>query len=60
MSKRNEPCRLGIGAKRKAILKFKTGVLEKNGTDRKGDLKMEACYFGIRKMLLALLRLRGQ
>lgn len=32
------------GAKRKVILKFKTVVLEKIDTKRKGNLKMGACY----------------
>ena len=32
------------GAKRKEILKFKTGVLEKNNTNRKEDLKVEVYY----------------
>lgn len=43
------------GAKRKVILKFNTGGLEKNSTNRKGDLKLGVCYLGMRKMLLYML-----
>ena len=43
------------GAKRKEILKFKTGVLEKNNTNRKEDLKVEVYYLRRKKMLLIML-----
>ena len=37
------------GAKRKEILKFKTGVLEKNNTNRTEDLKVEVYYLRTKK-----------
>ena len=37
------------GAKRKEILKFKTGVLEKNNTNRKEHLKVEVYYLRMKK-----------
>lgn len=37
------------GAKIKEILKFKTGVLEKNNTNRKEDLKVEVYYLRMKK-----------
>lgn len=48
------------GAKRKEILKFKTGVLEKNNTNRKEDLKVEVYYLRMKKMRLIMLRLKVQ
>lgn len=47
------------GAKIKEILKFKTGVLEKNNTNRKEDLKVEVYYLRMKKMLLIMLQLRA-
>ena len=48
------------GAKRKEILKCKTGVLEKNNTNRKEDLKVEVYYLRTKKMLLIMLPLKVQ
>lgn len=39
------------GAKRRAILKLEAGVLEKNGTNEKGDQKTGARYLAVREML---------